>query len=117
MKATVILQKCTYTQKLFGVRIQQMDDGEWYRTWAFPIEEASAKRERYDATKIMSILPADPEYPGCPYCGSKGSFYDSNCGKLACYRGESSITCPWCNMTYDDLGPIKEKVAFTGGDL
>ena len=116
MNATVILQKCGRTGKTFGIRVQQMDDGEWYRTWAFPIDEARAGREGYSGTKINSILPETPEYPGCPYCGSKGFFYDYNCGKISCYYGETHVTCPWCGGDYD-VGPVDRKLDFSGGDL
>lgn len=116
MKATVILQKCSRTRKTFGIRIQELEDGEWYRTWAFPIDDKSASREGYDTTQVMSMLPALQEYPGCPYCESKTYFYDYNCGKISCYHGETSFTCPWCNGTYTDLGTMTEKVKFTGGD-
>lgn len=117
MKAAVILQKCTYTRKTFGIRVQELEDGEWYKTWAFPINEKSAQREGYDATQIVSMLPEHPEYPGCPYCGGKGTCYDGNCGgRLSCYHGESVHTCPWCNVTYDQLAPMTEKVRFTGGE-
>lgn len=117
MKATVILQKCTQTRKVFGIRVQEMEDGEWYKTWAFPIDEASAAREGYTGNQIMSMLPALDEYPGCPYCGTKRTFYDYNCGKLSCYHGESPFTCPWCDVTYKDLITMTEKVRFTGGDF
>lgn len=39
MKAAVILQKCTYTRKTFGIRVQELQDGEWYKTWVFPLNE------------------------------------------------------------------------------
>lgn len=117
MKATVILQKCTKTKKMFGVRIQEMEDGEWYRTWAFPIDEGRAAQEGYQNTQIKSFLPAVADYPGCPYCGSTNFFYDCNCGKISCYYGDSTHTCPWCNNTYSDLGSMTEKVSFTGGDI
>ena len=116
MRATVILQKCTHTRKTFGIRVQEMEDGEWYRTWAFPIDEASAKREGYDASQIMSLLPALPEYPGCPYCEAKGYFYDTNCGKISCMKEESSITCPWCDNTYHEFVPLKDKMKHVGTD-
>lgn len=93
MKAAVILQKCTRARKTFGVRIQELEDGEWYRTWAFPIDEKRAGREGYDRTQVMSKLPAPQNYPGCPYCGCRNYFYDHNCGKISCYHGETAFTC------------------------
>lgn len=94
MNAAVILQKCSRTGKTFGIRVQQMDDGEWYRTWAFPMDEARAGREGYSGTKLNSMLPETPEYPGCPYCGSKGFFYDYNCEKSAAITGIPTSPVP-----------------------
>lgn len=116
MKATVLLQKCTQTEKVFGVRVQEMEDGEWYRTWAFPISEECANREGYQNTHIASMLPALDEYPGCPYCKSKRFFYDAYCGKISCYHGEEKITCPWCKGTYDVV-TLTEKINIDGGDM
>lgn len=116
MRATVILQKCTYTRKTFGIRVQEMEDGEWYKTWAFPMDESAATREGYDKTQIVSKLPALSDYPGCPYCGSKGTFYDHICGgKLSCYNGEDVVTCPWCDTTYNEIAPLTDKLEYTGG--
>ncbi len=117
MEAAVILQRCGQSRKAFGIRCQKMEDGEWYRTWAFPVDESRASREGDDKTEIVSLLPATADYPGCPYCGSNRVFYDSNCGKLSCYHGETVFTCPWCNTTYSDLGTWTEKASFTGGDI
>ena len=116
MKATVILQKCPQTKKLFGIRVEELEDGEWYRTWAFPIDARRASREGYQNTHILSKLPALQGYPGCPYCGSQSFFYDSNCGKISCFNGEERFTCPWCDETYD-VGSISEKLSFSGGDI
>lgn len=117
MNAAVILQKCTYTGKTFGIRVQQMEDGEWYKTWAFPIDEKTARKEGYGTEQITSMLPALPEYPGCPYCGGTGVFYDPNCGHISCMRDEITFTCPWCNVTYNNLAPMTEKGTFRGGDM
>lgn len=117
MKATVILQKCSHTNKLFGIRVQEMEDGEWYRTWAFPIDESRARQEGYQNTHIMSRLPATGDYPGCPYCSSQGFFYDCNCGRISCYHGESQLTCPWCNETYNTINFLTDKLSFSGGDV
>lgn len=116
MKAAVILQKCTKENKTFGIRVEELEDGEWYRTWAFPISQDRAEREGYQNTQILSSLPDLPEYPGCPYCGTKGFFYDTNCGKISCYHGEEKFTCPWCGDTYDAV-TLTEKLHIDGGDL
>lgn len=116
MNAMVILQKCGQSGKTFGIRVQQMEDGEWYETWAFPIDEARAGREGYTSMNIKSFLPQTAEYPGCPYCGTKGWFYDSNCKKISCYHGETRHSCPWCGGEYD-VAMTQDKLDFSGGDL
>ena len=119
MKATVFVQKCGRTGKLFGVRVQQMEDGDWYRTWAFPIDEQRANREGYQNTHIEnSWLPAAEGYPGCPYCGSRDFFLDPVCRKFSCSHGGDVVTCPWCSGTYNVV-PATEKFTFdlSGGDI
>lgn len=93
-----------------------MNDGEWYRTWAFPIDDTRAAKEGYGSTHIDSALPATADYPGCPYCGETGFLHDSNCGKLSCYHGENPFTCPWCGQTYTEFTSI-DKIACQGGDI
>ena len=96
MEANVLLFKCTKSKRAYGVRIQKMRDGDWYRTWAFKLSEGSAKREGYDRSVIKGNLYATEEYPGCPYCGCQGFVMCGHCQKIACWDGESSYTCPWC---------------------
>lgn len=93
-----------------------MDTGEWYRTWAFPIDERRAAGEGYQSNRIDSGLPATADYPGCPYCGDKGFLYDPNCGKISCYHGENPFTCPWCGQTYTEFSSI-DKISCQGGDI
>ena len=44
MDAAVILAKCYKTKKMYGMRSQKMNDGDWWRTWAFPIDEKRARK-------------------------------------------------------------------------
>jgi len=98
MEAMVILQKCSIKNHLTGIRVEKRD-GDWYRTWAFKIDEKKAKNEGFDKNSIKGSFHADPKYPGCPYCEAI-SFYQCFCGKLNCYAGhEKSITCRWCGKT------------------
>ena len=48
MKASVILIRCSRNKSVFGARTQQMNNDDWWRTWAFAIDEDRAKREGYD---------------------------------------------------------------------
>lgn len=95
VEAKVVLQKCN-KKDTFGVRIQKMN-GDWYRTWAFKINEKNASDEGYDEEQISGSLNATEEYPGCPYCGDD-SFVLCGCGKLGCYRNINGdiYECPWC---------------------
>jgi len=99
MEATVILCKCT-KQNTFGIRMESRHN-DWYRTWAFKMDEKTAKREGFDKTIIRGSMPIDEKYPGCPYCGTY-SFFQCQCGKLNCFTGNNveekswEVTCNWC---------------------
>lgn len=95
VEAKVVLQKCN-KKDTFGVRIQKMN-GDWYRTWAFKINEKNAGDEGYGEEQVSGSLQAMDEYPGCPYCGDDG-FVLCGCGKLGCstnIKGDIYV-CPWC---------------------
>ena len=96
MEAAVILAKCPKNRQLYGMRAQKMNDGEWWRTWAFPIDEGRARQEGYDSTQVFSGMNQTDEYPGCPYCGATGFVQCGKCGKLNCWKGENTYTCLWC---------------------
>ena len=66
MDAAVILAKCYKTKKMYGMRSQKMNDGDWWRTWAFPIDEKRAHGEGYDTTIVQGNMYHTEEYPGCP---------------------------------------------------
>ena len=119
MEAVVILGKCPKSNQLYGMRTQKMSDGDWWRTWVFPIDEARAKHEGYDQTQVMGHLYHTEEYRGCPYCGVKYFLQCSKCRKLSCYNGEKKATCPWCGNKMDNLSWSSEPVVFTvtGGDI
>ncbi|MDR2485468.1 MAG: hypothetical protein LBD55_08740 [Treponema sp.] len=98
MEATVILCKCT-KQHTFGIRVEKRRH-DWYRTWAFKIDEKRAKREGFDKELIKGSMEIDEEYPGCPYCGARG-FFQCECGKFNCFKGNEQgnkwdVTCNWC---------------------
>ena len=116
MQASVILIRCAKTKKAFGARIQKMDDGDWWRTWAFPIDEKRAEREGYDRETIRGNLCCTKDYGGCPYCGTEGFVQCPKCGKLTCWNGESSISCQWCNYHMNHVIESRDKFAVSGGD-
>ena len=93
MEAAVILAKCPKKKKLYGIRVQKMSDGDWWRTWAFPVDEKRAHKEGYDTTKVQGSLYYTKEYKGCPYCEAKSFVQCSGCFKIFCWNGE--ISCFW----------------------
>ncbi|MBQ5921954.1 MAG: hypothetical protein IIW91_01240 [Alistipes sp.] len=99
IEATVALCKCGETKKIYGVRFQRMESGNWKYTWAFPMRSTTAKREGYDNTIIEGMIEPEMEYPGCPYCGTK-YFVICSCGKLNCNIGHNNrFTCGWCHTS------------------
>lgn len=112
MTAVVALTKCARTKRTFGIRFEKTGRN-WTYTWAFPIQEKAASREKYDQTRISGNLLEGEEYPGCPHCGARGFFY-CGCGKLNCWDCESQVvTCSWCGNT-GTLGGSIDSINITG---
>lgn len=92
----IVLGRCRRQQAIFGIRLEEKEPRDWVCDWAFPVRDQTAKRERFDQTEITGSFKYDPNYPGCPYCGSKSTVRCS-CGKVGCYNGKSWVVkCPWC---------------------
>ena len=117
MEASVILMRCAKNHSLYGVRIQKMEDGDWWRTWTFPVDEKRAKKEGYDQEKIRGNFYSTEDFPGCPYCKSKSFVKCNKCYKLACWNGEAVIDCPWCGIHMENIVPATEKFDVSGGDI
>ena len=96
-KATVLVAKCQKCKEPFGIRVEKKEDGKWHETWAFEITEAAASREKYEDKIAGGVFQLDPEFPGCPYCGSK-KWFRCGCGKITCWNGEREVACAWCNQ-------------------
>ena len=111
---SIILCRCPGNKKLFGIRAQQTPEGDWLRTWAFPISESDAKAEGYDRSRIQGSLSHTAEYPGCPYCGNTGFVICVNCKKMSCYNQEE-IDCPWCG-THMSSFTIAERFDVMAGE-
>ena len=116
MEAAVLLAKCK-DKRTYGMRIQRMSDGDWWRTWAFPIDERRANKEGYGVTKAQGNLYVTDEYPGCPYCGTNGFVQCNSCKKLSCIKDEKKLICPWCGNNMDNIVYTTEKFSVTGGDI
>ena len=99
--ATVILMKCDKTHKSYGVRVQKTSNGDWERTWAFPVDDQVAKKENYEKKSVVGNLFCTEEYPGCPYCHTTGFIMCGRCTKLTCYRDDldGKFRCEWCGAT------------------
>ena len=115
MEANVILAKCSAHNRLFGIRIERRN-GDWIRTWAFKIDEAKAKKEGFDKTKIIGSLNADPEYPGCPHCGADTFVRCGTCSKISCLKfGTLSAHCYWCGTQMENITIMNSFDVTSGG--
>ena len=117
MDATVIMIHCAKQNRVFGARTERMEDGDWWRTWAFPISEHIARNEGYDQTPVRGNLYCTKEYPGCPYCGTLSFVHCNVCHKLTCWNNETSLVCPWCKNKMDNIVTATDKFDLTGGSL
>lgn len=117
MEAAVILAKCAKRNQIYGIRTQKMQDGDWWRTWAFPVDESRARREGYDVTEVQGNLYPTEGYPGCPFCGTVSFVQCNKCRRISCWHGESSVTCPWCGTGLENITLATEKFQVSGGDI
>ncbi len=114
MKAEVILMKCLESHRIYGVRVEEID-GDWFRTWAFPVDEKRASHEGFDKTTIKGNLFYTDDYNGCPYCGALSFAQCGHCGKLNCWNNEEKLTCGWCGRT-GRLSVIEDEIKVKGSD-
>ena len=117
MEAAVLLAKCGKRKQIYGIRTQKMNDGDWWRTWAFPIDEHRAGSEGYDLTTVHGNLYHTEDYPGCPFCGTKNFVLCNKCHKISCWNGESRLECPWCGNDMNNIVTATEKFNLSGGDI
>lgn len=117
MEAAVLLAMCNKKKAVYGIRTQKMNDGDWWRTWAFSIEERRGKSEGYDITPVKGNLNETDDYPGCPYCGTHAFVQCGNCHKISCYNGENKLTCLWCKHEMKNFTTATEKFSLAGGDI
>jgi len=97
-KVVVVLARCGLKKEPFGIRFEEIERGQWVADWAFPIKDEAARKEGYDRMEITGSFAYVQHYPGCPHCQAK-AIIQCQCGKLACYDGESKlVTCPWCGV-------------------
>ncbi len=127
-KVVIVLAQCSQSHQFFGIRFEErqsnrlrsflsaftIDRTDWFGSWAFRINEQSAKKEGYDRGEIRGTINFELGYPGCPYCSGKSTFKCS-CGKVACWDGENNfVKCPWCGVAGELSGQIES--LSSGGD-
>ena len=117
MEAAVIVGKCPKRSQMYGMRTEKMNDGDWWRTWAFTIDEKRAHNEGYDATPVQGNLYYTEEYPGCPYCKTKLFVQCNKCKKLTCFNNEKELLCQWCRNNMNNIVTATEKFNVSGGDI
>jgi len=111
----IVAARCSHKKESFGIRLEEKDRKIWVADWAFPIKASTSCKEKYDTNKISGNIVFDTQYPGCPYCESKGIFLCGYCNKTACFDGKTeSVVCPWCNKKLKLRGQIESLNA--GGD-
>jgi hypothetical protein len=109
------LARCARNKSLFGIRFEERQNSAWTGTWAFAIQEESARKEGYTSDRIQGTFDLK-NYPGCPHCGARNFYVCSSCGKLVCLAEiVSHVTCSWCGRS--GKLEIRENLEFgTGKD-
>lgn len=114
-EARIALCKCKESKKIYGVRFEKVDGG-WKYTWAFPVKSDTARREGYESTVLTGNLILDPNYNGCPYCGTKYFVVCGDCQRLNCNVGVTDrVTCDWCGKS-GQIGDYDGAGVASGGD-
>ena len=114
MDAKVLIFRCTRGKQPYGVRVQRMEDGDWWRTWAFKINFQVARDEGYDRNQIQGNLYATDEFPGCPHCGTHGFVQCGVCKKVTCWTDETRMECSWCGVMMEGIVAATDKFTVTG---
>jgi hypothetical protein len=114
LNAKVVMARCSKTKKSFGIRVEQRGK-DWIRTWAFKMDEQSAKHEGFDANTITGSMNATLDFPGCPYCQDMGFVLCGKCKKIGCSGGiaDNQYNCPWCG--YSGELSVAESFDVSGG--
>ena len=101
------MARCNQTKENFGIRLEEMQTGQWIATWAFAVKDTYAKKEQYDKNTVTGTFTFASAYPGCPYCAAK-SIFQGSCGEVNCWDGTAMlVTCAWCGQTNKVGGQIE----------
>lgn len=98
VNANIVLAKCRTQDELYGMRVEERD-GDWMRTWAFPMNQEMADREGFSRMALSGSFYETEEYPGCPYCGGSRFIVCAECKKISCYHESEGGVCRWCGYT------------------
>lgn len=96
-QAFAVMAQCSETKQPFGITVDPQ--GHVMKlVWAFKMSAQQGHRERFDERHVSGSIALDPNFPGCPYCGSKQFVVCGNCGTVSCYHGQELFTCPSCGI-------------------
>lgn len=114
MKADVIISRCERSHGGYGMRVEEREDGTWWATWTYALDEKRAEREGFGQTIIRSTLNVDRPFRGCPHCEANSFVKCGVCERFSCWRGAPMWKCAWCATSGTPTGAI---TSFgTGGD-
>ena len=111
-EAFAVLAECEETKNPFGITIDPI--GKNLRLiWAFKIDRKKAQHEGFSGVTVSGSISLDPNFKGCPHCGSKRFYICDNCKTIVCWHGQERVTCPHCHQ----VGTIytTETVSLKGG--
>lgn len=111
-EAFAVMAVCEETHQPFGITVDCTGPRRYRFVWPFRISEEQARREGYDRHTVTDSVTLDNCYPGCPHCGSR-RFWLCACGKVVCWHGQPTVTCPCCGRT-GELAATEE-VELNGG--
>lgn len=109
----VVMGMCSHTKQPYGVTVEK--HGSYCDLlWSFKIKADAAKREGFDKNSFKGRVEHDPNFPGCPYCGSQGWYICHNCGTMVCNDVvEGEVTCPKCGAS--GLLSYSDDISLKGG--
>lgn len=111
-EAFAILAECEETKKPFGITIDPKGR-ELRFIWAFKIDRSKAQREGFTGYSVNGVISLDPNFNGCPHCGTKRFYICNNCNTIVCWHGQEQVTCPHCHQS--GIIQMVESVNLKGG--
>jgi hypothetical protein len=99
--AAVGIVKCPTSGQIYGVRMEERDNGILTATWAFPIKPEVAQHEGYEETEFPADIAYDPHYPGCPYCEKR-----EDLAEISVKPKKEPVIMVGGKSSYDDLGSV-----------